>query len=151
MIKISISLVLIVLDLLSKLFIFNYINLNSSISVFPFMDLIHIHNYGISFGLFSGILPPWFINLISFVVTLFVFYLMIKATKKIEKLGLLLIIIGALSNIFDRLINNYVIDFIYFNYKDFYWPAFNFADIYITIGVIMIFYELYNDIVKKYK
>ena len=76
---------------------------------------------------------------------------MIKATKKIEKLGLLLIIIGALSNIFDRLINNYVIDFIYFNYKDFYWPAFNFADIYITIGVIMIFYELYNDIVKKYK
>ncbi len=151
MIKISISLALIVLDLLSKLFIFNYINLNSSISVFPFMDLIHIHNYGISFGLFSGILPPWFINLISFVVTLFVFYLMIKATKKIEKLGLLLIIIGALSNIFDRLINNYVIDFIYFNYKDFYWPAFNFADIYITIGVIMIFYELYNDIVKKYK
>tara|TARA_Y100000590_G_C15243934_1_gene834914 strand:- start:96 stop:551 length:456 start_codon:yes stop_codon:yes gene_type:complete len=150
-IKISISLALIVLDLLSKLFIFNYINLNSSISVFPFMDLIHIHNYGISFGLFSGILPPWFINLISFVVTLFVFYLMIKATKKIEKLGLLLIIIGALSNIFDRLINNYVIDFIYFNYKDFYWPAFNFADIYITIGVIMIFYELYNDIVKKYK
>ena len=55
-----------------------------------------------------------------------------------EEFGLLIIISGALSNIIDRIFNGYVIDFIYLHYKDFFWPAFNFADIYITIGIIMI-------------
>ena len=63
---------------------------------------------------------------------------MTKASSVIEEWGLVLIIAGALSNIFDRAINNYVLDFIYLHYKDFYWPAFNFADIYITLGVLMI-------------
>ena len=47
-------------------------------------------------------------------------------------------IIGALSNIIDRLINSYVVDFILLHYENFYWPAFNLADIYITIGIIML-------------
>ncbi len=44
----------------------------------------------------------------------------------------------ALANIVDRMINGYVIDFINFHLHEFYWPAFNFADIYITVGIIMI-------------
>ena len=59
-----------------------------------------------------------------------------------EKIGLLIIIAGALSNIFDRAMNGYVIDFIYLHYKDFYWPAFNFADIYISIGVFIVVLQL---------
>ena len=53
-------------------------------------------------------------------------------------MGLFVIISGALANILDRMINGYVIDFIYFNFNNYYWPAFNFADICITIGIIMI-------------
>ena len=74
---------------------------------------------------------------------------MIQASNKVEKWGLTLIIAGAISNIFDRAINNYVIDFIYLHYKDFYWPAFNFADIYITFGVLMIIFQIINELKKK--
>ena len=74
---------------------------------------------------------------------------MIQASNKVEKWGLTLIIAGAISNIFDRAINNYVIDFIYLHYKDFYWPAFNFADIYITFGVLMIIFQIINEFKKK--
>ena len=71
------------------------------------------------------------------------------AMNSIEKWGLIFIITGAISNIFDRLMNGYVIDFIYLHYKDFYWPAFNFADIYITFGVLMILYQFFNEFKKK--
>ena len=63
---------------------------------------------------------------------------MLSSADILEERGLLIIISGALSNIFDRMLNGYVIDFIYLHYKSFFWPAFNFADIYITIGIIMI-------------
>ena len=75
---------------------------------------------------------------------------MLKASSKVEKWGLTLIIAGAFSNIFDRAINNYVLDFIYLHYKDFYWPAFNFADIYITIGILMILYQILKEFKKKF-
>ena len=63
---------------------------------------------------------------------------MIIATKKIEKYAYFIIILGAMGNILDRFINTYVIDFISLHYNNYYWPAFNLADIYISIGIIML-------------
>ena len=77
-------------------------------------------------------------------VVAFIYYLMKNASDTLEEWGLLIIISGALSNIIDRIFNGYVIDFIYFHYKDFFWPAFNFADIYITIGIIMIIINIFR-------
>ena len=140
---------LIILDFVTKRIVFNYLNLNSFITITSILDLIHIHNYGILFGFFSGIIPPWLIVMIGSIITIIVIYLMTKASSVIEEWGLVLIIAGALSNIFDRAINNYVLDFIYLHYKDFYWPAFNFADIYITLGVLMILYQFLKEFKKK--
>ena len=75
--------------------------------------------------------------------------MMIQAKNKMEKTGLLIIIAGALSNIFDRAMNGYVIDFIYLHYRDFYWPAFNFADIYISVGVFIVVLQLLKDLHKR--
>ncbi len=113
------------------------------------MDLTHIHNYGISFGLFAGTLSSWMIILFTSVITIFIIYFLLQTSNNVEKWGLTLIIAGAISNIFDRLINNYVLDFIYLHYKDFYWPAFNFADIYITFGVMMILFQIFIEFKKK--
>ena len=140
---------LIILDFLIKIIVFNYISLNSFITILPILDIAHIHNYGISFGLFSGIIPSWVIILITSVVTIAIVYLMIQASNKVEKWGFTLIIAGAISNIFDRAINNYVLDFIYLHYKEFYWPAFNFADIYITLGALMILSQVFKGFKKK--
>ena len=62
----------------------------------------------------------------------------------LEKWGLFIIISGAISNIIDRIINGYVIDFIYLHISNFYWPAFNFADIYISIGILMVIINIIN-------
>ena len=135
---------LIFIDFFSKKIIFHFIQLNKLISIIPFIDFIHIHNYGISFGLFAGILPSWFIILSGSVIVIFLFFWMLKSSNKMEMWGILLIIAGAISNIGDRLINNYVLDFILLHYNQHYWPAFNFADIYISVGVLIIIIESYK-------
>ncbi len=136
--------ILILLDYYSKKLIFNLIELNNIITLLPFIDIIHIHNYGISFGLFAEVLPVWIIVLFGAMITVFIIFLFFSTSNQIEKWGYLLILIGAISNLGDRIINDYVLDFIYIHYKDFYWPAFNFADVYITIGVLIIIYENYR-------
>ena len=147
--KLFYIILLIVLDFVTKKIVFNYIILNNFIVLLPILDLTHIHNYGVSFGLFSGVISSWMIILITSAITIAIIYLMIQASNKVEKWGLTLIIAGAISNIFDRAINNYVLDFIYLHYKDFYWPAFNFADVYITLGVLMIIFQIVKEFKKK--
>ena len=104
---------LVIIDFATKKIVFNFLTLNSFIPIFYFLDIAHIHNYGIAYGLFSGLIPSWIIILIGSVVTAFLIYMMMQASNKIEKWGLTLIIAGALSNIVDRGMNNYVLDFIY--------------------------------------
>ena len=98
-------------------------------------------------------LPPWTIIFLGIMITIFIIFLFFTLSNQIEKWGFLLILIGAVSNLGDRIINNYVLDFIYIHYKDFYWPAFNFADVYITTGVLIIVYENYRIFrtTKKYE
>jgi len=137
-IKFIIFFVLVVFDLFSKKIVFDLIDLHTFIPLTSFLDLTHIHNFGVSFGLFSGVISPWILVILGLLVVTFIFYLMKSTSDNLEEWSLLIIISGAISNIIDRIFNGYVIDFIYFHYKDFFWPAFNFADIYITIGIIMI-------------
>jgi len=149
MYKIFIIILLIITDLLTKKIIYDSIDLNTFISILPFFDLAHIHNYGISFGLFANQIKPWIIVLISSLVTIVIIVMAINSKSVIEKWGLILIVAGAISNTIDRAMNNYVLDFIYMHYKEFYWPAFNFADIYITIGFLTIFYQIIINIKKN--
>ena len=138
MIKFLIFIFLIVLDFLSKKWISNSIDLNHFVAITFFLDIAHIHNFGISFGLFAEILHVNIIILLAGLVTIFIFYLFLQSNNALERWGLLFIISGAISNISDRILNSYVVDFIYLYYNNFYWPAFNFADIYITIGIMIV-------------
>ena len=140
---------LFICDVITKQLVFYSIDLNNFIPVTFYLDLAHIHNFGISFGLLSGLVSPWFLIFIGLFVTGLIYYMMKRTNNKMEKIGLLIIIAGALSNIFDRAINGYVIDFIYLHYRDFYWPAFNFADIYISVGVFIVVLQLLKDLHKR--
>lgn len=146
--KLFIFIILVLADWLSKYFIFNYVDLYQFISITNFFDITHVHNFGISFGLFSGTIPSLVLIVIGLIVTLFVIYLYINSNDFLERWGLFIIICGAIANIFDRTINGYVIDFIYFHINQFYWPAFNFADIYISIGIIMIILNMLKNLKK---
>jgi len=148
-IKILLLLLLIILDLFTKQLIINYIQLHEFIVINFFIDLTHIHNFGVSFGLFSGYISFWVLALIGLLIVFFIYYLILTSNDKFEKIGLFIIIGGALSNILDRLIHGYVIDFISIHYNKFYWPAFNLADIYITIGILMIIFNIFKKFYKR--
>ncbi len=147
--KILIFVILIAIDLFSKYLVFTYIDLYQFIKITPFFDITHIHNFGVSFGLFSGTISPLYLIVIGLLVVFFIIYLLLNAQDNLERWGLFIIICGAIANIIDRFINGYVIDFIYLHINQYYWPAFNFADIYISIGIIMILLNVLKKINKN--
>jgi signal peptidase II len=102
-----------------------------------------IWNEGIAFGLFSFSQDNLY-NLLTVIISIIILVIlkMIINSKGIKKLGLLMIFGGALGNLFDRLFYKAVPDFIDFHVEEFHWFVFNVADIFITIGVIiMILFE----------
>ena len=149
MLKIILFLFLVLLDILSKYIVYNYIDLYQFIKITYFFDITHIHNFGVSFGLFAGTIPALVLVIIGLFVTAFVLYLYINSSEFLERWGLFIIICGAIGNIVDRFINGYVIDFLYLHINQYYWPAFNFADIYISIGIIMIIVNMVKKIIKS--
>ena len=142
--KIVIFFVLIFADILSKYFVKNNLVLNQSIEINDFLYFVYIQNFGVSFGLFAGSIPYYLLIIIGLLIVILIIYLMYLSKNALEKSAYFIIIIGALSNILDRLINTFVVDFILLRYESFYWPAFNLADIYITIGIIVLLVSIFT-------
>ena len=128
-------------DRVSKYFIFNLSQplgeLNLPITSFLNFNLVW--NKGIAFGLFS-FSQSFYYNVVTIIIIL-VILLMIwfaSTSKGVEKISFLMIIGGSLGNIFDRLYYSSVIDFIDISYNNFHWFIFNVADIFISLGVIIL-------------
>ena len=113
-----------------------------------------IWNEGIAFGFLSFDQDNLY-NLLTFLIILIIFFIIVMILKSsgFKKYALLLILGGALGNIFDRLMYKAVPDFIDFHVGDFHWFIFNVADIFVTLGVIfMILLEFIdNDKVNDQK
>tara|TARA_B100000941_G_C28401696_1_gene498433 strand:- start:6 stop:422 length:417 start_codon:yes stop_codon:yes gene_type:complete len=122
------------------------IMLNNSfedIKLLPFLNIVFVRNTGVSFGMFSewGILGRYFFSIFSIVVGSFLILLAIFSDTKLFRISLGLISSGALGNAIDRVYFGGVIDFIDFFIYNLHWPAFNFADVFITIGVILLLFD----------
>ena len=142
---------LVLMDQCMKIFISN-IMLNNSfedMQLLPFLNIVFVRNTGVSFGMFSewGILGRYFFSIFSIVVGCFLILLAIFSDTKVFRSSLGLISSGALGNAIDRVYFGGVIDFIDFFIYNFHWPAFNFADIFITLGVIFLLFD--NIFLKK--
>ena len=126
------------IDQISKLIVLKNIDLLSSgVNVFVGFNLVYVENKGVSFGLLSNFNIPFYLGILSLIISGYVIFLIIKTKKNSEVISLSLILSGALGNGYDRLINGYVIDFIDIYVNKFHWPAFNFADSFITIGAVI--------------
>lgn len=126
----SISLVIILLDQLTKYIISKYIDLNQSIPLIKnILHLTYITNTGAGFGILKGQnIALIFISLIIIGIILFYFDRITKERQIHAPIALILG--GAIGNLIDRAFLGHVIDFIDFRI----WPAFNIADSCITIG-----------------
>ncbi len=127
------------LDRLSKIYVI-YLDkkfLGSEIFSSKFLNIVLVWNEGIAFGLFSFD-ENYLYNILTIIILLIIiiiFFMMIR-NKGIKKYSLLMILGGALGNFYDRIFYGAVPDFIDFHISNFHWFIFNFADIFITIGVI---------------
>ena len=103
-----------------------------------FLNIFLIWNEGVAFGLFSFDEKFYynFLTIIILVIILIIFRMIIKSNG-LKKYTLLMILGGALGNVFDRLYYKAVPDFIDFHVGNFHWFIFNVADIFITTGVIL--------------
>jgi len=125
------------LDQLTKFFALSFLESGSTLPVIPqFFHLTLVYNTGIAFGLFNR-----HQNLLLVLITLSLIFLTylgnrIPASQKLGRLGLALILGGAIGNWIDRLRYQAVIDFLDFRI----WPVFNLADTAITLGVCLYFF-----------
>tara|TARA_B100000035_G_scaffold185381_1_gene158108 strand:+ start:646 stop:1137 length:492 start_codon:yes stop_codon:yes gene_type:complete len=142
-----IAAIIFIIDRLSKYFILELSEAEKvDIPITSFLNFNLIFNRGIAFGLFAAD-ETFYYNLITTIIILITFVVLFMAlkTKGIEKFSFSMIFGGSLGNIFDRLHYSAVIDFIDIHINNFHWFIFNFADIFISIGVILlIFFEVFK-------
>ncbi len=133
------TLIVIALDLTTKSMAEYYLNRITSDSILPFLNLCLVHNTGSAFG-FLGNQSGWQLWIFVFIavaVSLGILGWLWRANNKhaYTAAALSLILGGTLGNLYDRIIDGYVVDFIDFHINDYHWPAFNIADSAICIGV----------------
>ena len=129
------------LDRLSKYFILKLSNSveEFNIPVTSFLNFNLVWNNGIAFGLFS-FNEQFYYNIITLVIIIITFVILFFAIKSagVERIGFSMIFGGSLGNIFDRLYYTAVVDFIDFHINNIHWFIFNIADIFISLGVIIL-------------
>ena len=131
------------LDRISKIYVI-YLDdkqLNCEIFKSKFINIQLTWNEGIAFGLFAFD-DNFFYNLITGFIILVILTLLyfITKTRGFEKYSFLIILGGASGNVFDRFFYSAVPDFIDIHYQNFHWFIFNVADIFITLGVVLLIY-----------
>ena len=132
------------IDRLSKIYIINLAKLETILDIYitPYLNFYLIWNQGISFGLFpfEDSLSYGIVSIIISIAIVIIIIMAVKENSKFKKYSLLLILGGALGNLYDRIRFSAVPDFIDIHILNFHWFIFNVADIFISVGVICLIY-----------
>lgn len=140
----GLSAVVIALDLYTKHLIQAAFAYGEHVSVTSFFDLVLFHNEGAAFSFLAGA-GGWqrlLFSAFAIIASAVIIHLLRKhPEQKLFCFALALILGGALGNLYDRLTLGYVVDFLYFHYQAWYWPAFNVADSAISMGVVLLLWD----------
>ena len=147
--NLSIVLIIFFFDRITKKIIISLSQENFGQPIFTseYLNISLVWNQGIAFGLFS-FSESYTYNILTILITLVVFiiFYMIIKNDGFKKFSLIMIVGGALGNLYDRIFFLAVPDFFDFHVGNFHWFIFNIADIFITIGVIfMILFEFIDN------
>jgi signal peptidase II len=132
--------VIVAIDQFLKHLVHQSMRLGQSIPLLDgILKLTYVRNTGAAFSLFIGFSP--YLAVIGFVVVLAVIYFHHKIPRRyyILQTGLAFVLGGSLGNLADRIFRSYVIDYLDITI----WPVFNFADIMINVGVVLIAFKLF--------
>jgi len=134
------------LDQLSKKWMLNNIfDSQIIIEINKYLNFVPVWNKGISFGMLSNFMNiNFFMIIVTSGILLFLISWFVKTKSRNLSLSLSFIISGAIGNLVDRLNHKAVVDFIDIHIGNHHWPAFNFADSYITIGAFIYVFTIFT-------
>ena len=140
---IVITVILIVIDQLSKIFVSNNMSVGESTDIISgFFSITSVENTGAAWGIFSnGTLA---LGVLSVVFSL-LFIKYIIDQKEISKFNVInysLVLSGIFGNMIDRFVRGYVVDFLDFKLFSYDFPVFNIADTFIVLGIIFIMIDM---------
>ena len=144
------------IDQLSKTYVHGHLRLFDEYSIVPrFFNIAYTQNRGLVFGMFQnkiGSFSTWIFLAITLVALGIIVHLFSSTGKKavLLPLALCLVLSGALGNLIDRLHWGFVVDFLQLYYKSNYWPTFNAADIWISIGIGLLVLDTIIDSWRDY-
>ena len=141
------SAVVLLLDQLVKWLVVQEFSLYEQMPLLPFFSLTLAYNKGAAFsflGSASG-WQRWFLSGIAVVVSFMLvgWLKQLRENESWQACSLSLILGGALGNLYDRVVYGQVTDFLLFYYENWYFPAFNLADVAITIGAGMLILDMF--------
>lgn len=128
-------------DRLTKIWAMRGLRVDGPIPVLPFFELSYVENTGAAFGLGHGA------NGFFIAVSIALIAVLVRLLRRWPKddlllqAGGLLVLAGAVGNLYDRLFYRYVVDFLYVHH----WPVFNVADSCITVGACLLAWGLKDE------
>ena len=140
--------ILFIVDIISKVLIENNLELYESIDIIKgFFSITYVQNTGAAWSIMEG--KMIFFYIITIIGLVFMYYLYKNAKdNNIEKYAILMMIGGTLGNLYDRVLYQYVRDFLDFIIFGYDFPVFNFADTFLCCGVfiyiVKVLYDEYN-------
>lgn len=133
-----IATIIVALDQWTKFLASSQLSYGSPVEILPVFNLTLQHNSGAAFSFLAdaGGWQRWFFSAVSAIVSvvLIVWLCRLKAQQRLLSVSLSFILGGAIGNLWDRIEQGYVVDFLSVHYQSAYFPAFNIADAAITLG-----------------
>lgn len=143
----SVALLVIVLDQISKWWVQGHFELYERVAILPVFDFTLVYNEGAAWSFLSdaGGWQRWMFAAISAVVSVVITVWIARLDRRqwYLRIGLILILGGAVGNLIDRLLLGKVVDFILVYYNESYFPAFNLADSAITLGAGFLILDMF--------
>jgi signal peptidase II len=145
----SLSIGIVILDQASKAIVKSLLALHESVAIFPdLLNLTHVRNTGVAFGILNNIdfpFKPALMTVVTLSALLAISIFAMQTTSNsgpIASIGFVLVLSGATGNLIDRVTVGYVLDFIDFYWGQWHFWAFNVADSAITLGAILLIVDL---------
>jgi len=140
------SALIVLLDQGSKFIASSALVYGEPVVLLPFFDLTLLHNKGAAFSFLAnqGGWQRWFFAAVALAMSIYLVVWLKKTprTMVLQALALALILGGALGNLWDRVLLGHVVDFISLHWRHYYYPAFNIADSAITVGAVLLIWDM---------
>ncbi len=113
-----------------------------------FLNLVHVRNTGVAFGLFAsdGGSTSWVLTALGLVAlaAVSIYFLWTPVRDRLLLTALALVAGGAVGNLLDRVMAGSVTDFVDVYVGSYHWPAFNVADSAITVGIVLMILDTFR-------